>query len=128
MCLVFHSFSNQNLEEGKFIIVNKLEESHEIGHWILICKAEPAIVEIFNSLGATDQDISAVKNLAEKVQFNDTAVQGTKSIKCGEFCIYVAFYRLLDFDLSLKEVLSDLFTNNYEKNDMIVSNFSKKYT
>ena len=85
-------------------------------------------MEIFNSLGATDQDIRAVKNLATKVQYNDTAVQGTKSIKCGEFCLYVAFYRLLDFDLSLKEVLSDLFTDNYERNDEIVSNFSKKYT
>ena len=114
------------MDVGKFIIVNKIQPNQKIGHYLLIIQSDD-IVELFDSLGAKPSDINKIEKFGPTVQFNSKPVQGTDSTFCGQFCLFVAFNRLLDFDLTLSEVLSDLFSANLQDNDKLVQNFYEKY-
>ena len=98
-----------------------------VGHWILIIKSENGLLEVFDSLGAKEEDVECMSRLAEKCQFNETAVQAPNSESCGLFCLYTAFWRLSDFDLSFGAVLAQLFSKNLEENEHIVKEFQKSW-
>ena len=108
------------------LLSTKIEPHQKIGHWVLIVQGDD-IVEFFDSLGAKSTDVNKVKKFGPTVQFNKDPVQGKNSTFCGQFCLFVAFNRLLDFDLTFSEVLSDLFSANLQKNDNIVLEFYDKY-
>lgn len=98
------------------------------GHWILIIKPEPGTIEVFDSLGADrDNLIQRLSKLGNKIIFNESRVQATGTKTCGLFCLYVAFWRLCDLDLSFEEVMKNIFFSDMIKNEALVEEFSQTY-
>ena len=90
---------------------------------MLIIKVCPDTVEIFDSLRSEEEEVKIFQIYGSRILFNETKVQGPESTKCGLFCIYVAFWRLTNLDLSFMEVMSDLFSNSFKRNDQLVDKF-----
>ena len=90
-------------------------------------KPRVGVVEFFDSLGTSPNDLEYLKCFGKTVHYNETRVQGLTSTNCGLFCLYVAFMRLVDIDLPYKEVMSDLFSKDFEKNDRLVMRFFETY-
>ena len=107
----------------KSIIVNKSKSDSSVGHWLLIIRTEPDIVELFDSLGCNGEDLEILKRYGVKIKFNETRVQGPDSKNCGIFCLYVAFWRLANIDQTFSEALADLFSKNFSNNDKLVLDF-----
>lgn len=99
-----------------------------MGHWVLIIKPKDGLVEFFDSLGCNKEELDKLRIYGATLNFNEERVQGEMSTSCGLFCLYVAFWRLCNLDLSLKEVFSNLFSQNFKENEILVHNFYSKYT
>ena len=101
--------------------------SPSVGHWILIIKPNNQLLEVFDSLGAKKEDVEHMSSLAERCQFNNTRFQSPDSESCGLFCLYTAFWRISDLDLSFGDVMSELFSKNPEENEHMVKEFQKEW-
>ena len=110
-----------------FFIAN-LDPSDKAGsHWIAFVKVNPEICEIFDSLGFTNKldIIKPFLNFKEKIEFiyNETAFQSKDSKLCGKFCIMFLIERMLNQTMDFTDLLSEIFSNDLIKNDLIVSKF-----
>lgn len=117
----------ENIPVRHFIICN-LSENHLPGsHWTVIVRPSKNTLEIFNSLGQENFDyFMPYLKLKKTIQidFNKVAFQSATSKYCGFFCIYFVVFRILNFDMSMKHVLEDIFySSDLIKNDKIVSEF-----
>ena len=83
---------------------------------------------MFDSLGANqDNIISSLGRLGNRIVFNESRVQAVGSKTCGLFCLYVAFWRLCDLDLSFEEVIKNIFYSDTSKNEALVQDFLQTY-
>ena len=115
----------QRLKNKCFFVTN-LSRHHLPGtHWIaFLCLHNN--LEIFCSLGNTWETI--LPHLKFKKQFtiyyNQTPFQSASSTKCGKYVIYFLIERHFNINMSLTDLLEDLFvTDNLNKNDEIVDSF-----
>ena len=93
-------------------------------HWFFLCHRQQGHYEVFDSLGSNKlYIIHILKNLSGFCEFNETAVQASRSKSCGEFCVFYAIHRYFNEDLSLQEVLEEYFTANSAHNEEIVKRF-----
>ena len=107
---------------------HKTGRKNKVGHWLLIMQPNIKCVEIFDSLGGNGRSLKRLRRYSSVVLFNETRVQGPDSQKCGLFCVYVAYWRLLNIDQTFSEAMADIFTTNFAKNDNIVADFMAEYS
>lgn len=111
----------------KFIIINKTGRKNKVGHWLLILQPNTECVEFFDSLGGNGRSLKRLRKYSPVVLFNESRVQGHSSQNCGLFCVYVAYWRLLNIDQTFSESMADIFTTNFAINDNIVVDFMADY-
>ena len=116
----------QTIPLKKFVIVNMSPSGTPGSHWIVIVRSHKKCLEIFNSLGWENLDMIRAHlkfRFAAEIEFNNTQVQMSTTATCGLFCIYFIIHRVLNFDLSLNETMSEIFTSNLSKNENKVTKF-----
>ena len=112
----------------RHFIICKLSEKHLPGsHWTVIVRSSKNTIELFNSLGQQNLDIFKPYFRFQKkfeISFNKESVQSLTSKFCGYFCIMFIIFCILNFDMSMENVLEDIFySKDLIKNDEIVSKF-----
>jgi hypothetical protein len=113
-----------------FAIANSDIEGRAGVHWRLLFKPDKNTLEIFDSLGDPLENAFSWSNVSKVLPYvtnvivSKTQFQPTNSNKCGLYCIYVAYNRLFSLDIAFSTMLSDIFTDNLEENDRIVTEFA----
>jgi hypothetical protein len=115
------------LSYKNFFICNTAK-STEIGeHWFVIFKSQRNCLELFDSLGVTEEKENAiVQNIrinTKFLTFNQTQFQSNDSISCGKFCIYFLIHRFHNLDLDFEEFLDEFFGPDTEVNENKVNKF-----
>ena len=109
-----------------FLIFN-LSEHTEIGtHWASIVRPSKTHLELFDPLSVNfDLVRSYLKLVPKKIEFdyNLSAFQMKTSSTCGQFNIYFLIERVFNFDLSLKDLLIDIFEPELIENEQRVKKF-----
>jgi hypothetical protein len=110
-----------------FCICNTSPSQSEGEHWFCLLKIGHNHLELFDSLGVTDQKQQFYREnlrLPDKyLTFNETQFQPNSSQNCGLFCLYFIFQRLHNLDLTFDEVLEEFFDVLPSINDETVMKF-----
>jgi len=109
-----------------FVIVNLSPSGTEGSHWTLLVRSHKKCIEIFNSLGSDNVDnfMPHFKfRFAAEVEYNNTQVQKSTTSTCGLFCVYFIIHRALNFDQSLNELMTEIFSLDLEENENKVTKF-----
>lgn len=64
----------------------------------------------------------------KKIIFNETQFQDGSSESCGKFVLYFAIERMHNLDLSLEEILEEIFSTDCLQNETKVKEFCAKIT
>lgn len=109
-----------------FAIVNTQKDIGE--HWQLCIRPESSTIEIFDPLGWKPEHEKLLKESdilrgVTRVILSETQFQPASSQKCGLYCIYVAHHRIYNLDVPFSNLLSDIFTDNLDANDALVTHF-----
>jgi hypothetical protein len=107
--------------------VNKKNPNKKIGHWILLLRPTLEKIEVFDSLGSSKKNLYAFRIYGKRLVFNQTRVQARGTKTCGLFCLYVAFFRLIDLDLPFSKILNSIFKTDMNQNERKVQEFESKY-
>ena len=113
-----------NLAERNFILWNS---SHGLPgeHWQIIYRHNN-LLDIFDPLGLSEQKIKQWNLKFENeiiVAFNVNQIQPNSSASCGWFCLYFAIHRVLNPDLSMRQLLNEDFSRNPDTNLKIIRTF-----
>ncbi len=93
-------------------------------HWFVICRPTENCLEIFDSLGTSEQYILNLPiSYSGHCEYNTTAVQPSNSANCGEYCLFFVCMRYFNLDLDFFEFLNDIFVENKEDNEQEVISF-----
>ena len=95
-------------------------------HWVLALFT-PSCTIFFDSFGRSPSELfleTQVKQISTSVLYNTKRLQHSKSVVCGHWTIYYAYF--LCQGQSLSEINSRFSTTNFSANDKIVFNFVKK--
>lgn len=116
-----------------FAIVNTEDEAQPGRHWRLCMRPDRATLEVFDPLGWKPEHETLFQNSkvlqgVSRVVLSETQYQSSTSVLCGSYCLFVAHHRLYNLDLSLSSVLSDIFTDNLQENDRLVTEFVASQT
>ena len=114
-----------NLKNKSFFVSNLSQHDSPGTHWIgFLCLKNK--LEIFCSLGNTWELILPFLKFKKKfiVYYNETPFQSPESTKCGKYVIYFLIERHFNINMSLTDLLEDLFvTDDLNKNDLTVEQF-----
>lgn len=119
----------KKIPKKSFFVLN-LDPSYLKGsHWIAVSRLVTTEIEIFDSLA---KDISnllpAFKHLKTvDIVHNTDPVQSPHSKLCGKFVVTFLIERMLNQDFEMQELINTIFSNNLEYNDIIVTEFCKKW-
>jgi hypothetical protein len=119
-------FKLRQAKSPSYCIVNTDKASEGGSHWYAIFKHSPSSFEVMDSLGTTQEEVTARLGKEGKpfdCQFNECPVQTEQSSQCGEFCYYFCFVRLANYEQSFEEVFSECFVYDLDRNELIVSQF-----
>ena len=113
-----------DLAERNFILWNSAQGPPG-EHWRILYRGHHSL-DIFDPLGLTEEtikqwDLKFVTKLF--VAFNISQIQPTTSPCCGLFCLYFAIHRVLNPDLSMRQLLAEDFSRNTETNLKIIRAF-----
>lgn len=113
------------LEKRFFFIFNKDESSKNGSHWLTCVHTDKNDYEIFDSLGTTDFNYLRpyLKFPNAEYFYNSAKFQDSESSTCGLFASYYAIHRILNLDMTMEEVLREIFEINVETNENKVLNF-----
>jgi hypothetical protein len=113
------------LRKRHFIIVNTSRNDEMGKHWFCVCHFNDQL-EVFDSLSTTATFIKAklgkLRNL-RTFDYNISAVQNETSVNCGLFVIYFGSCRALNPDLTLTELIQNIFSVDKNENDVIVQQY-----
>jgi hypothetical protein len=115
----------QNLKNKCFFVSNLSPHNSPGTHWIAFLCINNCL-EIFCSLGNTWDLIVPYLKFRKKITiyYNETPFQSETSTKCGKYVIYYLIERHFNINMSLHDLLEDLFvTDDINKNDAIVEDF-----
>ena len=94
-------------------------------HWRILFM-HPGAIDIFDPLGLTEQKIKHWNLKFDDnviVSFNVDQLQPKLSTSCGWFCLYFAIHRVLNPDLSMRQLLAEDFSRKPESNLQIIKKF-----
>lgn len=116
----------KNLKNSDFFIVNRDPSNLNGSHWMLVFFVEGKI-EFFDSLGSDEKTVKNFLKFNNKLEciFNETPVQSINSISCGYFCVYFAYKRIFNLDLSFAYCLNRYFSLDKIKNEKIALEFAE---
>ena len=110
-----------NIENYPASIILNTDKHNEKGqHWVAIHISKDKFEIYFDSYGLKPLNKKFLEYLNERTNnwtYNNTMIQGVKSVNCGKFC--VLFILLKSIGYNLQEIIH-LFTKNYEINDKII--------
>jgi len=119
----------KTIKPGFFYICNTADSSSSGEHWFAVYRRSTDVVEYFNSLGTSDNEITSFKEFVKyrgvkKLKFNNTRLQSETSENCGEHCIYFIYQRLYNQDIGFNELLNIIYDINPIDNDKRVTLFT----
>lgn len=97
----------QHIKVNQFAILNTDISTNEGKHWYAIFRSSQSDLEVFDSLGITDekkqflQKEIKIKGIS-RMKINITQFQKNDSDTCGKFAIYFLINRLCNLDHSFK--------------------------
>lgn len=101
------------------------EPDHLFGsHWIALVRTHGSEYQLFNSLGCKFETIEPWLKFKKPIySYNKEAFQLPTTNTCGLYCLYFIVHRMMSLELSYKELLSEIFEINTEKNEHLVRTF-----
>lgn len=117
----------RTLKNDHFIICNTDVSSGEGQHWYIVYRSNH-VIECFDSLGCNNDKVQFFKQHFKfpsigRIDFNLTPTQPSESQTCGQYCLYYAFQRLYNKDLSYFDLMNEIFSTNVNENNVNVINF-----
>ena len=110
----------------KSVYIVNMDPSHKKGqHWILIWYHD--IPEYFDPLGHFPSAQMQESLFLKKSSFytNTRQVQPPFSVRCGEYCLFYAYYRARGY--SMKKIMDKFYSSRLKFNDLKVAAFYNKY-
>ena len=113
----------------QFLICNTDQSSGPGVHWFAFIRNSKSTIECFDSLGINSVKKQNLENYCKfrsvsELEFNESVFQSVNSNSCGFFTLYFIIQRMHNLDLSLKELLEEIFDDkDYEINEKIVLDF-----
>ncbi len=96
-------------------------------HWWAVVRPEEGHLEVFDPLGTSavylKRHFTNFSDTIDTIDFNEEGVQSRRSETCGGFCVYFLVQRYLNRDLSLQELLEEIFVENKIENERFVKKF-----
>ena len=80
-------------------------------------------MELYDSLGAKKTFASSFEKFGKSVSFIESATQPEDSKWCGQFCIYLIYQRLFNWDIDFLDLLEDIFKPILTENQILVETF-----
>ena len=110
-----------------FLICNTDLSTGPGKHWFVLFRYNQRELECFDSLGVGTERQALLRSVQFKsireLNYNESPVQSVTSSSCGEFCLYFIFERLHNLDFDFSDFLNEIFSQNLEKNEQVVSEF-----
>lgn len=95
-------------------------------HWLAFFYDNQGKAEFFDPVAISPNYYNLDKYLnttsKAKWNYNKTRVQSFFSKTCGHFCVFYIYFKSLNYNLN--DIIL-MFSNNLEKNDILVKNFIK---
>ena len=113
----------------QFLICNTDQSTGSGIHWFVLIRNSKYCIECFDSLGISSHKKDQLEKYCKfrgirELEFNETPFQPTNSDSCGLFVVYYICHRMHNLDISLKEILEEIFDDkSEEKNEEIVQQF-----
>jgi hypothetical protein len=86
-------------------------------------RSKPGKYEIVDSLGTSQHFIDNHFSGMKTVSFNTGRLQPQNSSLCGMYAVFCGIQRLSNEDLSLRKLLSLLFSVDLKENDRMIQDF-----
>lgn len=122
----------KELASRHFVVVNLSKKNEEGTHWIVICRSDESIYEIFNSLGFETLDPLVPEYFSvppdTDVIYNGHAFQMENSSTCGYFSVFFAVHRVFNYDMSFHSFLQFFFDESQSVNEERVIKFCQGLT
>ncbi len=80
-------------------------------------------MEVFDSLGSSEEYIKKHIKLQGRFEYNQFPVQCQDSYYCGAFVVYYLIERYSNLDLDFEELLNDIFSPDCTENQKKVKDF-----
>jgi len=120
------------IKEDHFIICNTGDSNSGGEHWFVIHRCTSETIEVFDSLGISENKLNKLKTLkfkkVKKLKFNVTPVQALDSTLCGEYSVYFVYQRLFNKDFGFNQLMNEIFSLNYTDNSKAVADFLQNTT
>lgn len=116
------------MAERSCLIFN-LDQAHLQGsHWVTLIHNSDNNYEVFDSLGTKFPVIQPyLKFPSAQYEYNTNAFQLSKSSTCGFYAIYFLVNRMMNIDMSYRDLLSDIFEINKSANEKLVLEFFNEF-
>ena len=110
-----------------FVICNTDLSSGPGKHWFVLFRYNQRELECFDSLGVGAERQAFLRSVKFKsireLNYNESPVQSVESSSCGQFCLFFIFERLHNLDFEFSDLINEIFTDNLEKNEHVVTEF-----
>ena len=120
----------KTLKNNHFLVFNSDTSDKKGQHWLCLYK-EHKVIFCFDSIGIDNakkdllQKYCTIKGVRE-INFNETQFQLLTSETCGKFVVYFLIQRAYNRDLTFKDLLEEIFTENPSQNEIKVESFFQK--
>ena len=102
------------------LIINTDKHNEQGEHWVALYISNKNIGYYFDSYGLPplNKEIEDfLNNNTNAWKWNNQTIQGLNSTKCGQFSVLFILLKTIGFTF---QQITNLFTNDYNKNDIIV--------
>jgi hypothetical protein len=114
----------RRLPKRYFFIFNKDPSTRNGSHWLTCIHLDQNKYEIFDSLGTDYEFLKPYLKFPEaEYSYNSAKFQDNESSTCGLFASYYAIHQILNIDLSMDELLREIFEINVKTNEKNVLDF-----
>lgn len=121
----------RDLADRHFILWNSDSELPGT-HWRILYRHPTInIIDLFDPLGLSNDEIKGMSLTFEPkadIEFNSSPVQKKTSNSCGYYCLYFSIHRILNPDLSMRQIVTEDFSStDLDDNLLVIKNFFKHH-